>query len=287
MAARESHAGRESVGGSSQDDATRPVPPIGSLGRNDGGLASCGNRRRMRLVHDASNEEHTRPSVMNTPDRRPLSLIVMAVLATACAGTSSSTGGTPAASNSDGPRIVQPGAPGQSSRTIAASDLAEAEGVSYSAADVHFMQGMISHHAQALEMTAMVRQHATTNAVQRMGLRMEISQRDEIGLMQTWLADHGESGGVDHDMGSGLPMMPGMLTPAQMEQLGAARGAQFDRLFLELMIQHHEGAIVMVGELFNTSGAGQESLIFKFASDVDADQTMEIERMQGLLNQGR
>lgn len=146
------------------------------------------------------------------------------------------------------------------------------------------MQGMIPHHAQALEMTALVRQHATTAAVQQMALRMEISQRDEIALMETWLREHGEPiqmpgmGGM-----GGMHMMPGMLTPEQMETLKNARGVDFDRYFLEYMIQHHQGAISMVADLFNTSGAAQESTVFKFAEDVDGDQLMEIERMQGIL----
>ncbi len=159
----------------------------------------------------------------------------------------------------------------------------------YTQADVHFMQGMIPHHAQALEMTDLVRRRSTSEAVRRMGLRMEISQRDEIALMERWLTDRGEPVRMEHDMSGGttggMPMMPGMLTPEQMEDL--ATGDEFDRLFLEYMIQHHQGAIVMVDELFGTSGAGQESLVFKFASDVDADQAMEIERMQKLLDEGR
>ena len=205
---------------------------------------------------------------------------LLTALTTACAGTPSQeaeAGPTP----SDGPRIVQPGAPGEDARTYSAEELASVEGVSYTAADVRFMQGMIPHHAQALEMTALVRRHATTDAVQQMGLRMEISQRDEIQLMETWLRDHGEP--VRMPGAGEMPMMPGMLTHGQMTELSNARGVDFDRLFLEYMIQHHLGAIEMVAQLFNSSGAGQESTIFKFAEDVDADQTMEIERMERIL----
>ncbi len=155
------------------------------------------------------------------------------------------------------------------------------EGVSYTEADVRFMQGMIPHHAQALEMTALVRQHATTDAVRQMALRMEISQRDEIALMEAWLRERDEP--VEMPGMGGMPMMPGMLTPEQMQTLRTARGVDFDRYFLEFMIQHHQGAIDMVARLFNSSGAAQESTVFKFAEDVDADQTMEIERMQGIL----
>jgi len=210
-----------------------------------------------------------------------------AAFSAACAGPGSSTdaGSTPAPS--EGPRIVQPGAPGQASRTFSPEELASVEGVSYTEADVRFMQGMIPHHAQALEMTALVRQYATTNAVQQMALRMEISQRDEIALMESWLRDHDEPvempgmGGMGGMHGG--HMMPGMLSPEQMEELRNARGVEFDRLFLLYMIQHHQGAIDMVYDLFMTSGAAQESTIFRFAEDVDADQAMEIARMQGVL----
>lgn len=223
---------------------------------------------------------------MKTLHRRSFSLLAAAATVTACAGTTPNPStGSETPTPVSGARIVQPGAPGQASRTIEASELERAEGVSYSDADVYFMQGMISHHAQALDMTALARRSATTEAVRLMSLRMEISQRDEIGLMERWLTDHGES--TRMDMGTGMQLMPGMLSPEQMQKLGSTNGGDFDRLFLELMIQHHQGAVVMVGELFNTSGAGQESLIFKFASDVHADQTMEIERMQRVLNQTR
>jgi uncharacterized protein (DUF305 family) len=209
--------------------------------------------------------------------------------------------------------MVQPGAPGQATRSIDSGDLAELGGVAWTEADVHFMQMMIPHHAQALEMTSLVDEHATTEAVRRMALRMEISQRDEIALMERWLRERNQDvmdwraameGGVaqamtgggsagsthtGHDMGgqgemAGMSMMPGMLTPEQMDRLRAARGPEFDRLFLEYMIQHHQGAIVMVRDLFTARGGGQESEIFQFASHVDADQTAEINRMQGILD---
>jgi len=183
-------------------------------------------------------------------------------------------------------RIVQPGAPGEAGRTFSAEELDQVEGVSYTEADVRFMQGMIPHHRQALQMTALARQYATTEAVRQMGLRMEISQRDEIAMMSTWLRERGEPvemprmGGMLHQ-GMGM----GMLSPEEMEQLANARGMQFDRLFLEGMIRHHRGALDMVTSLFNTSGAAQESTVFKFAEEVDADQLMEIERMQAILDQ--
>ncbi|MEM1270050.1 MAG: DUF305 domain-containing protein, partial [Bacteroidota bacterium] len=167
----------------------------------------------------------------------------------------------------DGPRIVQPGAPGENSRAFSPEKLDDLSGAAYTEADVRFMQGMIPHHAQALEMTALVRKHATTDAVRQMALRMEISQRDEIKLMEAWLAERdqpiemamGDIGGMHHGhhMSGGMHTMPGMLTAEQMETLANARGIEFDRLFLEGMIQHHQGAIDMVETLFKSSGAAQ------------------------------
>ena len=210
-------------------------------------------------------------------------IIALVALLGACSTGASTETAAPAPEN-DGPRIVQPGAPGQSSRTFSSTELDQVEGVSYTDADVSFMQGMIPHHQQALEMTALVRQHAVTEAVQRMALRMEISQRDEIALISAWLADREETIEMSN-MGAMQHEMMGMLTPEQMQTLSETRGMDFDRLFLEGMIQHHRGALAMVTELFSTSGAAQESTIFKFAEEIDADQLMEIERMQGLLNQ--
>lgn len=219
---------------------------------------------------------------------RSLTLLVATAAVTACAaaGTPTPSAATPAASTSDGPRIVQPGAPGQATRAITADELTEVQGATYTEADVRFIQRMIPHHEQALEMTDLVLRRAAGEAVRRMALRMQISQRDEIGLITRWLTDREESVRTEHAMSGRMAMIPGMLTPEQMQQLATAADDDFDRLFLELMIQHHQGAIEMVHELFSTSGAGQESLIFKFASDVDADQTMEIERMQRLLDAG-
>ena len=144
------------------------------------------------------------------------------------------------------------------------------------------MHGMIPHHAQALEMVALAPTQAGSEAVRAMALRMEISQRDEIALIERWLRARGESTTMMHDMG----MMPGMLTPEQMDRLRSASGVDFDRLFLEGMIQHHEGAVTMVQTLFATSGAGQDSEIFQFANDVETDQKIEIDRMTGLLRTG-
>ena len=220
---------------------------------------------------------------MTTTYARTIPTLALAAVLAACSGGTSQPSNTLAPAGA-GPRIVQPGAPGQAGRTFSADELEQVEGVSYTDADVRFMQGMIPHHRQALEMTALVRQHATTAAVRQMALRMEISQRDEIAMMSTWLRERGESVEMS-GMGMAQHRMMGMLTPEQMETLASARGVEFDRLFLEGMIQHHEGALDMVTTLFNTSGAAQESTVFKFAEEVDADQLMEIERMQALLEQ--
>jgi uncharacterized protein (DUF305 family) len=174
---------------------------------------------------------------------------------------------------------------------VTESQLAEMGGVAYVQADVDFMQGMIPHHAQALQMTALVPDRTRDPGIVALALRMEISQRDEIALMSRWLRDRDEdvpssarAHHMEHGGGmTGMPMMPGMLTPEQMANLEAAAGPEFDRLFLEYMIQHHEGAIVMVDALFSTDGAGQESDIFQFASHVDADQRAEIGRMRSML----
>lgn len=151
----------------------------------------------------------------------------------------------------------------------------------YVEADVRFMQGMITHHQQALEMTDLVSDRTDHEGIHALAGRIEISQIDEIESMRRWLESRDESVPEEHDHG---PLMPGMLTEEQMERLAGAEGAEFDRLFLEGMIQHHEGALVMVEELFDSEGAGQEPQIFVFASHVDADQRAEIARMRNVLN---
>lgn len=151
----------------------------------------------------------------------------------------------------------------------------------YTEADVRFMHGMIPHHAQALEMTGLISERTANQQIRRLAQRIEISQRDEIARMRRWLETRGEPVPGEHHHGA---LMPGMLTEEEMARLSAARGAKFDRLFLELMIHHHEGALVMVDELFTTDGAGQETEIFLFASHVDSDQRAEIARMRSMLN---
>jgi uncharacterized protein (DUF305 family) len=183
-----------------------------------------------------------------------------------------------------GPVIVQPGAPGEPSRVITAEAASDVSHVGYTAADVQFMQGMIGHHAQALEMTALVADRAQSSDLKKLATRIEVSQRDEIDMMETWLRSRGEPVPGPHAMHMpGATLMPGMLTADEMRALATARGAVFDRLFLQGMIKHHQGALTMVDRLFATPGAGQDAEMFAFASDVTADQRMEIDRMRALL----
>ena len=209
---------------------------------------------------------------------------VLLTIGLSTAGASCRTAGVDPGGVESGPRIVQPGAPGQPSRVIAADKAVDLSRVQHTPADVRFMQGMIGHHAQALEMTDLLRTRTSSEDMKLLARRIEVSQADEIKMMQEWLKARGQAVPDAHaHHAHGATLMPGMLTAEEMTRLAAAKGAEFDRLFLEFMIKHHEGALTMVTELFATPGAGQESEIFAFASDVDADQRMEIDRMRGML----
>lgn len=160
----------------------------------------------------------------------------------------------------------------------------------FTEADVRFMHGMISHHAQALVMAALVPTHSSNPQIRTLAARIVNAQQDEIATMQQWLRERGQPVPEVHTMGGRLmvhgadhALMPGMLTPEQLRALEQARGAEFDRLFLRSMIEHHRGAVVMVHDLFRTDGAGQDEAVFKFASDVQVDQTTEIDRMELML----
>jgi uncharacterized protein (DUF305 family) len=194
------------------------------------------------------------------------------------------------------PVVVQPGAPGQPTRILPPSTRATLP--PRSPKDVEFMQGMIMHHAQAVEMTALIESRTENKDLRRLGARISQSQSDEIKFMKRWLETRGEPvsppmpagmSNMDmpgHDMASHHQMlMPGMLTPKQMNALRKAEGAAFDRLFLTGMIQHHNGALMMVKDLFETPGAGQDAELFNFASDVDSGQRAEIKIMQTLLGE--
>ena len=190
------------------------------------------------------------------------------------------------------PVIVQPGAPGQPTKILPASTTAVLPPASPK--NVEFMQGMIMHHAQAVEMTALIESHTENKDLRLLGARISHSQSEEIKFMQHWLEARGEPttmpmpkmSGMDMagmDMSKDQMLMPGMLTAKQMEALRNARGADFDRLFLTGMIQHHGGALIMVKDLFDTAGAGQDAVLFNFATDIDSGQRAEIRIMQNML----
>ena len=189
--------------------------------------------------------------------------------------------------------IVQPGTPGENSKIL--SSVTPAAPREPLKADVDFMQGMIMHHGQAVEMVALLRTRGRSKDLQSLGKRISISQTDEMQFMKQWLEDRGkpttmqmDHSKMDHSkMSAGsmasMMMMPGMLTPAQMKELAASRGAKFDHLFLTGMIQHHKGALTMVEDLFALPATGQDSVLYDFATDVDNTQRAEINIMQGML----
>jgi uncharacterized protein (DUF305 family) len=184
------------------------------------------------------------------------------------------------------PPIVQPGAPGESSKVITADKAADLSHLQATPADVRFMQGMIGHHAQAVEMTDLLATRTQSEDMRKLAQRISLSQVDEIKMMKHWLEVRGQDVPSEHAHHMhGATLMPGMLTQEEMARLAAAKGPEFDRLFLEGMIKHHGGALTMVKELFETPGAAQDSEIFAFASDVDADQRMEIDRMAAMLKE--
>jgi uncharacterized protein (DUF305 family) len=187
------------------------------------------------------------------------------------------------------PVVVQPGAPGQPTRTLPPSTRATLPPTS--PADVQFMQQMIMHHAQAVEMTALIESHTQNARLRTLGERISRSQSDEINFMKRWLMTRGEpvSPAMPEmpgmNMSSHQMLMPGMLTPKQMDALRKAKGEKFDELFLKGMIQHHNGALSMVKDLFDSAGAGQDAELFNFATDVDSGQRAEIKVMQTMLDQ--
>jgi uncharacterized protein (DUF305 family) len=203
------------------------------------------------------------------------------------------------------PLAAQTLAPVHTDSTAIAEARADSIRRPYTAADIAFVRGMIHHHAQAILMSTWAPTHGASDDVRTLASRIINAQLDEIHRMQQWLADRRQpipspsftrdtSGHGGHDMaampgmegmqhGAGDTLMPGMLSPAQLDTLDHARGKEFDRLFLTYMMQHHRGAVHMVQKLFSTYGAGQDETIFKMASDINVDQTTEIARMQRLL----
>jgi uncharacterized protein (DUF305 family) len=214
-----------------------------------------------------------------------ISCVAVALFAAACRTGAPGQPPATAVSAAAAP-IVQPGAPGEASHPISAAKAADLSKVSFTPADVKFMQGMIGHHAQAVEMVALVPSRTNWDDMKKLALRIEVSQVDEIKMMEEWLRARRQDVPGPHAMHMhGATLMPGMLTPEEMDRLAAARGAEFDRRFLEGMIKHHAGALIMVEDLFASPGAGQESEMFAFASDVEADQKMEIQRMALMLKE--
>src|SRR5579864_805126 len=186
------------------------------------------------------------------------------------------------------PVVVQPGAPGKPSKRLPPSTTGKLP--PRSQADVEFMQGMIMHHAQAVEMTALIPSHTENKDLRLLGARISSSQSSEINFMKRWLGARGEPASMAMPKmknmdrsGHSMPLMPGMLTEEQMAELRKAKGEEFDHLFLTGMIQHHNGALTMVKDLFDTAGAGQDAELFNFATDVDTGQRAEIRIMQGML----
>ncbi|HXN27829.1 MAG TPA: DUF305 domain-containing protein [Candidatus Acidoferrales bacterium] len=246
----------------------------------------------MKLLSDALNSRLDRLRVAGMPQRRAaricaaLSGVLLAASAAAAFGSLALR--AQQTDSATAPVVVQPGAPGKPSKILPPST----KGVlpARSPADVAFMQGMIMHHQQAVEMTALIASHTENKDLRLLGAKISSSQSDEIRFMQRWLAARGEpismtmAGMSDMDAsGKPVALMPGMLTPEQMAALRNAKGAEFDHLFLTGMIQHHNGALIMVKDLFNTAGAGQEADIFNFATDADNTQRAEIKIMQAML----
>jgi len=215
-----------------------------------------------------------------------MSVALLAVMACASCSSSNNTATTSTAAPADAPVIVRPGAPGAPSKVVSAAEAADTSKVQFTDADVQFMQGMIHHHAQALDMTALVPDHSNRDTMKKLALRIQLSQQDEIGMMQKWLAARGkEAPSVHAHHIAGATLMPGMLTAAEMERLAKAKGTEFDRLFLEGMIKHHGGALTMVRDLLATPGAAQASDIFAFTAEILADQQAEIDRMGSMLKE--
>jgi uncharacterized protein (DUF305 family) len=213
----------------------------------------------------------------------PLAVMLAALALAGCSGDASDESQV---QGETAPNIVQPGAPGEPTRTLTPEELAAIEPPDHTEEDVAFVQGMIHHHAQALRMTALVPKRSAWRDLEQIALRMDASQEAEIEQMQSWL----EARDVDapelhrahgHAHGLGQGPMPGMLTEAQMKRLTAAKGKAFDRLFLRFMIQHHRGALTMVQDLYAGNG-GVEPEVDALARHIDSDQLIEIGRMQGM-----
>lgn len=212
--------------------------------------------------------------------KRAATTVALAVLALLSACTSD--GGDESDTQA---RVVQLGEPGGTNRELTEEEVEALDEPTYTEADVAFAQNMIPHHEQALVMIDLVDARADGADLRKLTERMAISQQDEIAQLEGWLTDRGEEQpGAHHEHGGGHHgLMPGMLTDAELAQLRGARGARFDRLFLQYMIRHHEGAVIMVQGLLNEAAGGQEPAIFQLAQHIASDQAIEISRMKHLL----
>lgn len=198
---------------------------------------------------------------------------LLLVTAAACA----SGNGGPA------PVLVNVGRPGEASTTTTMDNAPKAVIPPYSKGDVDFISGMITHHAQAIEMVNLLKIRTESESMRMLGLRIEVSQNDEMAWMRRWLEERNQPVPSEHAHHMPGGMMPGMLTMEEMDRLGKAKGTEFDRLFLEGMIKHHMGALIMVEDLYKAPDSTQQAEIFDFAAHVDSDQRMEIARMTQML----
>jgi uncharacterized protein (DUF305 family) len=229
---------------------------------------------------------------------RLIASTVVVFASAAC--TSDDAGPSPRAKASDSAPVVQLGAPGEPNTTLSpeeAEDLAD-QVPRHTKADVAFVKGMLHHHMQAVEMTALVPTRAHGEDLRALAERIEVTQQVEIEQLEAWLAarqeeapggheghgSHGSQEGAGHGFGHGSEPMPGMLTRRQLADLAAARGKEFDRLFLASMIHHHQGAVVMVETLLSEGAGGQEPQVFHLAQGIAADQQVEISRMKSMLS---
>jgi uncharacterized protein (DUF305 family) len=222
------------------------------------------------------------------PSRPTKSLLLAAVCALALAGCSSggddpesATGTAPAETTATGPVIIQPGAPGEENQTLSEDELDDFEAPEATEADIAFMQNMILHHRQALYLTGLVPSRSGRNDIPLFAERIDISQKDEIARMEDWLAARDQE--PPPEGGSHAGHLPGMLTAAQLARVERADGSRFDRLFLRAMARHHAGALQMVYALRDTPGSAAEPELSVFTNHVVADQTIEIRRIQELL----
>jgi uncharacterized protein (DUF305 family) len=184
------------------------------------------------------------------------------------------------------PPIVQPGAPGERSRAISAKEASDLAGTQYTEADVRFMQGMISQDAQALEMTALVATRAERDALRELAKSIELARSGDIPMMQEWLRGHGQTmTAADAHHAQGFEPLPGMATSSEMSRLEQARGLDFDRQFLELMLRHHRGALSMVEQFLAQAGAAQDPKLYDYATELASDHSSEMERMDSLLRE--